>query len=792
MPDAARHLRPGRLGRPRLPAPRAPERPSLGPAALEHARITWPVFRLRSGGKTPLIPTAHPEGDPLAGKCRGQCGQDGHGHLDATTDAATIERWWAETPNANIGMPTGSASGIVVLDVDHGEAGEATLAELEAKHGPLPPTLTARTPGDSAQGKAPGRQLYFAHPGGRIKTGAGELSGLGPHLDVRGDGGYVVLPPSRRPDGAYRWADPEAPVAELPASWAALLRAGPKSERVEPPDGAGQGPTTAYGAIPLEQEAAEVAATPEGERRTRLNTAAFRLGQLAVAGEVNADEAAARLLEAATTAGLPAGEARRTVRSGLRDGMTKPRPEAETAPPAVDVGELLGDVNARRAALGNEPLPEETLALARDTVAKMLAMADAGADVGGQQDDRPDDDRGAEEADTPPPPPADGQPGGPGQGGEGAAGEQASGPPPKGRWLRATSASAITPRPVRWLWAVLGAGRIPEGMLTLLGGREGIGKSILAYTLAALVTRGELPGRHRGTPRTVVVAATEDSWAHVIVPRLMAAGADLERVVRVEAVEVVGGDELHGPLVLPKDLVALGRLLVGTDAALLLLDPLISRLDAKLDTHKSAEVRRALEPLTDLLDRCGVAALGLIHVTKGSSTDPLTLLVASRAFAEVARAALFVMVDPDDRDRRLLGQPKNNVGRTDLPTLVFAIEEAVVAVTEEGQITAGRLVWIGERQESVHELLEAAREDAQVRTAVGEAASWLDDYLLAHGGRVASADVKREGKAAGHSETSLSRACRRLRLLVESEGFPRVTYWRRRGPIIEPPGESTP
>lgn len=96
-----------------------------------------------------------------------------------------------------------------------------------------------------------------------------------------------------------------------------------------------------------------------------------------------------------------------------------------------------------------------------------------------------------------------------------------------GRRLRLTPASAVTPRPVRWLWNE----RLALGTLSLLGGREGIGKSIVECTLAADITRGRLPGICAGTPRAVIIAATEDSWAHTIVPRLI--GADADEVPRV-------------------------------------------------------------------------------------------------------------------------------------------------------------------------------------------------------------------------------------------------------------------
>jgi hypothetical protein len=91
---------------------------------------------------------------------------------------------------------------------------------------------------------------------------------------------------------------------------------------------------------------------------------------------------------------------------------------------------------------------------------------------------------------------------------------------PDARMIRVTPASTIEPRPVHYLWA----DRIPIGTLNLLGGREGIGKSIFACTVAADITQGRLPGVHFGAPRAVLIAATEDSWSHTIVPRLLAAG----------------------------------------------------------------------------------------------------------------------------------------------------------------------------------------------------------------------------------------------------------------------------
>lgn len=360
------------------------------------------------------------------------------------------------------------------------------------------------------------------------------------------------------------------------------------------------------------------------------------------------------------------------------------------------------------------------------------------------------------------------------------------------RRVTLTPASSIQVRPVRWLWDK----RIPQGAMTLLGGREGIGKSSIGYTLAADVTRGRLPGEHQDTPKAVIVAATEDSWAHTIVPRLMAADADLDRVYRVDVTTYDGAET---SISLPRDLHEIEDAVRQVDAALILLDPLMSRLGAQLDTHKDAEVRLALEPLTALADRTGAAVLGLIHVNKSTSTDPLTMLMGSRAFAAVARAVLFVLLDPDDETTRLLGQPKNNLGRTDLPSLTFRIESAHVADTDEGPVWTGRVKWIGEREQTIREAIEAAGETAEARSATSEAAGWLEDHLVSHGGTDDSASIKREGAKAGHSVDALKRARHRIKAACTSEGFPRKTWWTLPGtaaqsaqPSGSTSGESAP
>lgn len=337
--------------------------------------------------------------------------------------------------------------------------------------------------------------------------------------------------------------------------------------------------------------------------------------------------------------------------------------------------------------------------------------------------------------------------------------------------VRLTPASQIRPRRVRWLWE----GRIAYGTLALLAGREGLGKSTLGYHIAAQVTRGTLDGEDHGRPRSVLVAAAEDSWEHTIVPRLIAADADLDRVFRID---VITGDEMTLGIRLPRDFLEVEEQANLVDAGLLILDPLMSVIDGRLDTHRDREVRTALEPLASLADRCRMGILGLIHHNKSGSTDALQLVMGSKAFAAVARSVHTCIPDPDDdtQERRLFATSKNNLGRLDLPVLGFTITSHAVETEDDGVAWTGRLVWTGEVQGSIHEIMSRSADPE--RGATDEATMWLRDYLTSQGGSATRKDIDKAARTEGHSMRTLQRVGReRLRIVLSSDGFPRRTYW---------------
>ena len=216
---------------------------------------------------------------------------------------------------------------------------------------------------------------------------------------------------------------------------------------------------------------------------------------------------------------------------------------------------------------------------------------------------------------------------------------------------------------VEWLWPQ----RVPLGAVTLLAGQPGLGKSQVSLALAARLTLGELPCG----PAAAIVATAEDHRAAVIRPRLRAAQADLDRVFDIRVTRL--DDLCEDGLLLPLDVGEIEASVEETGTRLVILDPLVSFLDGRVDSWKDASVRQALAPLAGLAERQACAVLGVVHVNKGLSGDPFQRISGSVGFQGAPRSVLVLGPHSDDADQRVLIHSKSNYGR-EAASLLLAVE----------------------------------------------------------------------------------------------------------------------
>ena len=250
-------------------------------------------------------------------------------------------------------------------------------------------------------------------------------------------------------------------------------------------------------------------------------------------------------------------------------------------------------------------------------------------------------------------------------------------------------AKDIAPEKVEWLWP----GRLARGKHTCLAGEQGTGKSQLSIAIiAAITTGGTWPCAEGRSPikGNVIILSAKDGASDTIVPRLMAAGADLGRVHIVSAVRNI---DRHGQRTfnLQTDIESLGcKIAEIGDVALVNIDPVSSYL-GKIDSHKNSEVRGVLEPLAEMADRTRVAVLSITHFSKpgsASTAKALHRIIGSTAFTAAPRVALAVIEDAENPGRYLVLHAKNNLAPPP-QGLAYRLEQTII----EADIVASRSVW---------------------------------------------------------------------------------------------------
>ena len=326
----------------------------------------------------------------------------------------------------------------------------------------------------------------------------------------------------------------------------------------------------------------------------------------------------------------------------------------------------------------------------------------------------------------------------------------------------------VQTRPVEWLWL----NRFALGKLTLVAGDPGLGKSFITLDMAARVSRGTPWPDARDIPNPaggVVLLSAEDDAADTICPRLEAAGANLERIVAVQAVRRFDPDgPPEKPFSLSRDLRdledAIGQV---TDCRLVVIDPLTAYLGGK-DAHKVEDVREILHPLSELAARTRVAMVAVTHLRK-SAGSAIHRSLGSIGFVAASRAAWVVGRDKQDPKRRLMVCSKNNLAEEVLG-LAYSIRPdgpggAPVVEWEPDPVTV-----------TADEALDLEDGDGGASSALGEAVDWLRDVLS--DGPVPGKEVKRRAQNDGIAHRTLDRAKKRLGVVAAPDGYRGPWSWR--------------
>jgi len=278
---------------------------------------------------------------------------------EATTDAKIISDWWVTFPDAMIGLPTGEKNGLFVVDLDvdknsGDKLGETSIENLGIDLSEAP---TSHTPSG-------GRHHFFKHQEG-LKNSA---KAIGPGIDTRGEGGYVVASGSCNESGCYQWDGPSILDGEIPDIPVEIVHAlsrktngqvsapgGPDRSIQAPAINKPERPSNEQIGKHLSKQLAGVESAAKGERNQSLNKAAFSLGEYVGFGWLDYNNATAKLLSATEKCGLNCEEASATIKSGIQSGIAKACPTSSFEVNGASLGQSSEITDE-----GPQPLVRET------------------------------------------------------------------------------------------------------------------------------------------------------------------------------------------------------------------------------------------------------------------------------------------------------------------------------------------------------------------------------------------------------------------------------------------------
>jgi KaiC/GvpD/RAD55 family RecA-like ATPase len=318
--------------------------------------------------------------------------------------------------------------------------------------------------------------------------------------------------------------------------------------------------------------------------------------------------------------------------------------------------------------------------------------------------------------------------------------------------VKATRASEVATKPVRWLWDK----RIPKGKLTMFDGDPDVGKSVVTMDLASRVSTGRtFPDGAPCEAGNVLIVNVEDAKDDTIVPRLKAHGADLDRIVIIDGMP----DDKDGTrlLDLPDDVPALKAAVEEHDAALLVIDPVITMLGG--DMNKDGDARKALAPLQDMAEETGVTIVAVRHLNKNVSLSAIQRGGGNMGLIGVARAGAFFAHHPEQDGLRVMAPHKSNLAEKQ-PSLQYVI--VGWAIDEN----IGRVEWKGITEHDANTLAAEALTPYE-RTAKEEAMEFLRDLLTL--GALPSKKVRAEAREADITDATLRRAKDALRIKTKKD-----------------------
>lgn len=337
-------------------------------------------------------------------------------------------------------------------------------------------------------------------------------------------------------------------------------------------------------------------------------------------------------------------------------------------------------------------------------------------------------------------------------------------------YIKYRNAATITVRPIEWLWL----DRFARGKISMISGNPGLGKSQIIVSMAAIITCGTFwPDGAPCKAGNVLFLSAEDDASDTLVPRLIAAGADLNRINIIDSIveKNNNGDELEGQVNLSTNIVSLEKLLLLIkDVAVIFIDPITAYLGDTND-HRNAGVRAVFGPLAKLAEKYNVAIICVSHHNKNSAQDALFRVIGSIGFVAASRAAFAVVKDSNNEDRRLLLPLKNNIGN-DKTGLAFTIESCVV----KDEISTSRIVWSDER-------ITITADEAMLSSASkmgnhsDEAIAFLSEIITTEFYPVA--ELFELAKEHGISEKMLRKAKKTLNISHTRSGFGKESkiYW---------------